>query len=73
MWWRSLTATPITCVGVTSMDDQITFPKAEHVFGETEWNFWMQPNHPLASGPGAGTYNGNMKAIALRSRNGFAV
>jgi glyoxylase-like metal-dependent hydrolase (beta-lactamase superfamily II) len=50
--------------GVTSADGQITFPNAEHVFSETEWNFWMQPNHPLASGGWARTYNENMKAVA---------
>jgi glyoxylase-like metal-dependent hydrolase (beta-lactamase superfamily II) len=50
--------------GVTTKDNQVTFPNAEHVWSETEWNFWMQPNHPLATGGWAGTYAENMKAMA---------
>jgi glyoxylase-like metal-dependent hydrolase (beta-lactamase superfamily II) len=49
--------------GVTTKDNQLTFPKAEHVWSEVEWNFWTQPNHPLSTGGWAGTYAENMKAI----------
>jgi glyoxylase-like metal-dependent hydrolase (beta-lactamase superfamily II) len=50
--------------GVTSADNQVTFPTAQYVFSETELNFWTQPNTPVATGGWAATYNENLKAIA---------
>jgi len=46
-------------------DTERTFPNAEYVIGEAELNFWMQPQHPLASDAfWAGIYRQNMKTIA---------
>ena len=52
--------------GVTDASDaERTFPNAEYVIGEAEWNFWMQPQHPLASDPFWGDiYHQNMKTLA---------
>jgi glyoxylase-like metal-dependent hydrolase (beta-lactamase superfamily II) len=49
--------------GVTDKDNRAVFPNAEYVWAEAEWNFWTQPNHPLATGGWASTYSENMKAI----------
>ncbi len=51
--------------GVTGKDNQPTFPNAEYVFGETEWNFWTQPNHPLANTGWAATLAENTKTISV--------
>jgi glyoxylase-like metal-dependent hydrolase (beta-lactamase superfamily II) len=46
-------------------DTERTFPNAEYVIGEAELNFWMQPQHPLASDADwGGTYRQNMKTFA---------
>jgi glyoxylase-like metal-dependent hydrolase (beta-lactamase superfamily II) len=52
--------------GVTDASDaERTFPKAEYVIGEAEWNFWVQPQHPLASDAFWGDiYRQNMKTLA---------
>lgn len=53
--------------GVTDANDaERTFPKAEYVIGEAEWNFWTQPNHPLAGDPfWEPVYRQNMKTLAI--------
>ena len=51
--------------GVTGRDNQPTFPNAEYVFGETELNFWSQPNNPLANTGWAATLAENMKTIPV--------
>jgi glyoxylase-like metal-dependent hydrolase (beta-lactamase superfamily II) len=52
--------------GVTDAGDaERTFPNAEYVIGEAEWNFWMQPKHPLASDAfWEPVYHQNMKTVA---------
>jgi glyoxylase-like metal-dependent hydrolase (beta-lactamase superfamily II) len=53
--------------GVTDANDaERTFPNAEYVIGEAEWNFWMQPQHPLASDAfWEPVYRQNMKTLAM--------
>jgi glyoxylase-like metal-dependent hydrolase (beta-lactamase superfamily II) len=49
-------------------DTERTFPNAEYVIGETELNFWMQPQHPLESHAIWGDiYRQNMKTLAAIS------
>ena len=36
--------------GASPQGQSSSFPNAEHVWAEAEWNFWIQPNHPLATG-----------------------
>jgi len=52
--------------GVTDDGDaERTFPNAEYVVGEAEWNFWMQPQHPLANDAfWEQIYHQNMKTVA---------
>jgi glyoxylase-like metal-dependent hydrolase (beta-lactamase superfamily II) len=46
-------------------DTERTFPNAEHVIGEAELNFWMQPQHPLENhARWGGIYSQNMKTLA---------
>jgi glyoxylase-like metal-dependent hydrolase (beta-lactamase superfamily II) len=46
-------------------DAERTFPNAEYVIGEAEWNFWMQPQHPLANDAfWEQVYSQNMKTVA---------
>ena len=53
--------------GVTDASDaERTFPNAEYVIGEAEWNFWMKPQHPLASDAfWEPVYRQNMKTVAV--------
>jgi glyoxylase-like metal-dependent hydrolase (beta-lactamase superfamily II) len=46
-------------------DTERTFSNAEYVIGETELDFWMQPQHPLANHDIFGrVYHQNMKTLA---------
>ena len=52
-----------------SKDSEVTFPKAEYVFSETELNFWMQPNHPLTNtGWGAVVTENNKTFPVIKER-----
>jgi len=53
--------------GVTDPSDvEPTFPNAEYVISEGEWNFWAKPDHPLASHEIWGdVYRQNRKTIAV--------
>lgn len=47
-------------------DTEPTFPNAEYVIGEEEWNFWAQPDHPLASHEIWGdVYHQNNRTVAV--------
>lgn len=53
--------------GVTDTGDvNRTFSKAEYVIGDSEWNFWAKPDHPLATDIEWGdVYRQNRKTIAV--------
>ena len=45
-------------------DAELTFPNADYAIGETELNYWMQPQHPLANDADWGeVYAENMKTL----------
>ena len=54
-------------------DAELTFPNADYAIGETELNYWMQPQHPLANDADWGeVYAENMKTLPKESRTNSA-